>query len=62
MLFFDLLLFAAACSALDYHGTSRRLFVGLASGVVSVSEEYLMHCSYLSVFLLLGYIIHLSTA
>ena len=29
--------FSAACSALDYHGTSRRLFVGLDSGTISVS-------------------------
>ena len=32
---------SAACSALDYHGTSRRLFVGLASGTISVSFEFM---------------------
>ena len=32
---------SAACSALDYHGTSRRLFVGLASGTISVSAEFM---------------------
>ncbi|XP_015752078.1 PREDICTED: WD repeat and FYVE domain-containing protein 2-like isoform X2 [Acropora digitifera] len=33
----------SACSALDYHGTSRRLFVGLASGTISefqVTEDF----------------------
>ena len=33
----SLISFSAACSALDYHGTSRRLFVGLDSGTISVS-------------------------
>ncbi|KXJ29764.1 WD repeat and FYVE domain-containing protein 2 [Exaiptasia diaphana] len=27
---------ADACSSLDYHGTSRRLFVGLASGTITI--------------------------
>ena len=30
-----------ACSSLDYHGTSRRLFVGLASGTITVSHSNL---------------------
>ena len=33
----SLISFSAACSALDYHGTSRRLFVGLDNGTISVS-------------------------
>ena len=36
-----LFIVSAACSALDYHGTSRRLFVGLASGTISVSAEFM---------------------
>lgn len=33
----QLISFLAECSALDYHGTSRRLFVGLDDGAISVS-------------------------
>ena len=36
------LFFPAECSALDYHGTSRRLFVGLDSGTISVSKHFAM--------------------
>lgn len=37
---FLLFMFIAECSALDYHGTSRRLFVGLAGGTIAVSVVY----------------------
>ena len=37
----SLISFSAECSALDYHGTSRRLFVGLDSGTISVSVFFL---------------------
>ena len=37
----SLISFSVECSALDYHGTSRRLFVGLDSGTISVSVFFL---------------------